>query len=111
MRAPAAIGCMSRPTAPGRRPADPAVTEGHGAAPDIGVSSLAERARMVVSDPAWDYLSSGSGDNHTLRRNLEAWASLPLAPRMLVDVRAVDTRLGLLGHDLAAPLLIAPTAS
>ena len=87
------------------------MTEGHGAAPDIGVSSLAERARMLVSDPAWDYLSSGSGDNHTLRRNLEAWASLPLAPRMLVDVSTVDTRLGLLGHDLAAPLLIAPTAS
>ena len=78
---------MSRPTAPGRRPADAPVTEGHGAAPDIGVSSLAERARLLVSDQAWDYLSSGSGDNHTLRRNLEAWPSLPLAPRMLVDVR------------------------
>jgi 4-hydroxymandelate oxidase len=80
-------------------------------ATDGSVSSLAELARAVVSEGAWDYLAAGSGDNHTLRRNLEAWAALPLAPRTLVDVSTIDTRLGLLGHDLAAPLLIAPTAS
>jgi 4-hydroxymandelate oxidase len=87
------------------------VSEQHDSPPDLGVSSLAERARSMVSGPAWDYLVAGSEDAHTLRRNIEAWASLPLAPRMLVDVSTIDTRLGLLGHDLAAPLLIAPTAS
>ena len=65
----------------------------------------------MVSEAAWDYLAAGSGDNHTLRRNIEAWASLRLSPRMLVDVSTLDTRLSLLGHDLDAPVLIAPTAS
>jgi 4-hydroxymandelate oxidase len=87
------------------------VTEPSGDAGDGGVSALAAQAHGKVSEPAWNYLSAGSGDNHTLRRNLEAWASLPLAPRMLVDVGTLDTRLRLLGHDLDAPVLIAPTAS
>jgi 4-hydroxymandelate oxidase len=87
------------------------VTEPSGDAGDGGVSALAAQARGKVSEPAWNYLSAGSGDNHTLRRNLEAWAALPLAPRMLVDVATLDTRLRLLGHDLDAPVLIAPTAS
>jgi 4-hydroxymandelate oxidase len=87
------------------------VSEQPGPATDGGVSALAEQARAVVSSPAWDYLSAGSGDNHTLRRNIEGWASVPLAPRMLIDMSTRDTRLNLLGHDLEAPLLIAPTAS
>jgi 4-hydroxymandelate oxidase len=87
------------------------VSEQLGPATDGGISPLAEQARAVVSGPAWDYLSAGSGDNHTLRRNIEGWAALPLAPRMLVDMSTRDTRLTLLGHDLDAPLLIAPTAS
>jgi isopentenyl diphosphate isomerase/L-lactate dehydrogenase-like FMN-dependent dehydrogenase len=87
------------------------VSEQQNPTTDSSVSSLETQARDVVSDRAWDYLSAGSGDNHTLRRNSEAWSSLPLAPRMLVDVSSLDTRLTLLGHDLDAPLLIAPTAS
>jgi 4-hydroxymandelate oxidase len=87
------------------------VTDQLGPATEAGVASLAELARAVVSGPAWDYLAAGSGDNHTLRRNIEAWAALPLAPRMLVDASRLDTGLTLLGHDLAAPVLIAPTAS
>jgi 4-hydroxymandelate oxidase len=87
------------------------VTEPSGDAGDAGVSALAEQAHGLVSTPAWNYLSAGSGDSHTLRRNVEAWASVPLAPRMLVGVSKLDTRLSLLGHDLDAPVLIAPTAS
>jgi 4-hydroxymandelate oxidase len=75
------------------------------------LSAFAERAREVIDDVAWDYLAGGSGDGHTLRRNVEAWAELPLAPRMLVGVGAVDTSQQLLGHRLGAPILIAPTAS
>jgi 4-hydroxymandelate oxidase len=87
------------------------VSELPGPATDSGVSALAAQARAQVSEPAWNYLAAGSGDNHTLRRNIEAWASLSLAPRMMMDVGTLDTRLTLLGHDLDAPVLIAPTAS
>jgi 4-hydroxymandelate oxidase len=87
------------------------VNEWLDAATDGGICALAEPARGLVSEPAWNYLAGGSGDNHTLRRNIERWAALSLAPRMLVDVAKLDTRLRLLGHDLEAPVLIAPTAS
>jgi 4-hydroxymandelate oxidase len=81
------------------------------AAGDSGVADLAVRARALVDERAWQYLVGGSGDNHTLRRNVTAWAALRLAPRMLVGVGDLDTRLHLLGHGLDAPILIAPTAS
>jgi 4-hydroxymandelate oxidase len=86
--------------------AEPSETTGAG-----GLAAFAERAHQVVDDVAWGYLAGGSGDGHTLRRNVEAWADLALAPRMLAGVGAVDTSLQLLGHRLAAPILIAPTAS
>jgi 4-hydroxymandelate oxidase len=75
------------------------------------VAAFAEQARQVVDEHAWRYLEGGSGDGHTLRRNVEAWAELTFAPRMLVGVGDLDTSLELLGHRLAAPILIAPTAS
>jgi 4-hydroxymandelate oxidase len=60
---------------------------------------------------AWAYVAGGSGDEHTLRWNVERWADLRLAPHALTDVSAVDTSLSLLGTDLAHPILLAPTAS
>jgi 4-hydroxymandelate oxidase len=76
-----------------------------------GVSALADQARALAGEPAWNYLAGGSGDNHTVRRNVEGWAAVPLLPRVLVGVGNLDTRLRLLDHDLEAPILIAPTAS
>jgi 4-hydroxymandelate oxidase len=87
------------------------VTEPLGTPVAGGVSSLAAQAREVIHEHAWHYLAGGSGDMHTLRRNVDAWAALVLAPRMLVGVGELDTGLRLLGHDLEAPILIAPTAS
>jgi isopentenyl diphosphate isomerase/L-lactate dehydrogenase-like FMN-dependent dehydrogenase len=75
------------------------------------IEHLAEQARALASQPAWAYLAGGSGADHTVRRNVEAWAALSLLPRALVGAGTVDTRLRLLGHDLDAPLLLAPTAS
>jgi 4-hydroxymandelate oxidase len=82
-----------------------------GTAADGGVAALAARAREVLHELAWNYLAGGSGDQHTVRRNVDAWAALSLAPRMLVGVGQLDTGLRLVGHDLKAPILIAPTAS
>jgi 4-hydroxymandelate oxidase len=87
------------------------MTEPLGVAVVGGVSALAAQAREVLNEQAWRYLAGGSGDMHTVRRNVEAWAALALAPRVLVGVGNLDTRVRLLGHDLDAPILIAPTAS
>lgn len=68
-------------------------------------------ARERLTPEAYSYVAGGSGDEHTLRANQTAWSQLRLAPRVLTDVSALDTRLTLFGHDLAAPLLLAPTAT
>lgn len=77
----------------------------------VNVSELEPLARAQLTNDAYAYAAGGSGDEHTLRWNVEAWARIRLAPRFLVDVGTVDTTLQLLGHDLAAPILLAPTAA
>ena len=77
----------------------------------MNLHELEPLARERLTDQAYAYLAGGSGDEHTLRWNTEAWSRIRLAPRFLVDVSAIDTGLSLLGHDLAAPILLAPTAA
>lgn len=68
-------------------------------------------AKECIAAPAWEYIHSGAADEYTLRWNREAYAALRLSPRMLRDVRHVDTRVTLLGHQLAHPILLAPVAA
>jgi 4-hydroxymandelate oxidase len=77
----------------------------------VNVSELEPLARARLTESAAAYLAGGSGDEHTLRWNVEAWSRIRLSPHVLVDVGAIDTRLRLLGNDLAAPVLLAPTAA
>jgi 4-hydroxymandelate oxidase len=68
-------------------------------------------AQARVPKAAWEYIHSGAGDEHTLRWNRERFGGLALSPRMLNDVRAIDSRIRLLGCDLAHPILLAPVAA
>lgn len=80
--------------------------------PDVvNCHELEPLAKERLTSHAYAYVAGGSGDEHTLRDNVEAWSRIRLAPHFLVDVSAIDTRLRLLGHELAAPLLLAPTAA
>lgn len=69
----------------------------------------AARARMAPM--AWEYVDSGAADEITVRWNRDAYRSIRLVPRQLNDVSKIDTRVRLLGHDLAHPILLAPTAA
>jgi 4-hydroxymandelate oxidase len=66
-------------------------------------------ARAGMSPMAWDYLAGGGGDERTLAWNRERLDHTRLSPRMLRDVSAVDTRVSLLGVELAFPIVLAPT--
>jgi 4-hydroxymandelate oxidase len=68
-------------------------------------------ARERIPAPAWEYIHSGAGDEHTLRWNREAYSRIRLSPRVLVDVARVDTRVKLLGVELPHPILLAPVAA
>ena len=62
-------------------------------------------------DPAHaDFFAGGAGDERTLRGNEEAFARLRIVPRVLRATGRRDLRTTLLGTELAAPILVAPTA-
>ena len=65
----------------------------------------------MVSIPAWEYYDSGCADDQTVRWNREAFQRVRLESRVMIDVAKIDTRCTLLGHELAHPILLAPTAS
>jgi 4-hydroxymandelate oxidase len=68
-------------------------------------------ARDCVSPAAWEYIHSGAADELTLRWNRDAFNTIKLNPRVMVDVSGLDTRIRLLGQELAHPILLAPVAS
>jgi 4-hydroxymandelate oxidase len=79
----------------------------------VPLASLADYeglARRRMSHQAYEYVAGGAADGLTLRANRDAYDRLRLDPRVLVDVSRLDTRVTLLGRELAFPILIAPTA-
>ena len=67
-------------------------------------------ARERLPENAWEYLRGGAGDETTLRANCAAFQRWELRPRLLVDVKSVDTRTTVLATDVSLPVLVAPVA-
>ena len=84
---------------------------GKPAGPLVSLYDFEAAAKRRLSIPAWEYLSSGSADEITLRRSRAALDALQLKPRVLVDVTSIDTSLTLLGHRMEHPIILAPTSS
>jgi isopentenyl diphosphate isomerase/L-lactate dehydrogenase-like FMN-dependent dehydrogenase len=59
---------------------------------------------------AYGYYAGGSGDEWTLRENVEAYRRWLLRPRVLVDVAQPSTATTVLGEEISMPLLVAPIA-
>lgn len=76
----------------------------------VCVADYEAAARRKLSKPIWDFVAGGAADEITIRWNREAYDRRPLRPRVLVDVSKIDTRVKLLGLDLAHPILLAPGA-
>lgn len=76
----------------------------------LSLDEYEEAARTKVDPVSWEYIEGGAADEITVRWNREAYRDIKLVPRQLNDVSKIDTRLRLLGHDLAHPILLAPTA-
>ena len=77
----------------------------------FSVAQYEERARGLVSVPAWEYYDQGCADDLTVRWNREAFQRLRLESRVMVDVETVDTTTTLLGRALPHPILLAPAAA
>jgi isopentenyl diphosphate isomerase/L-lactate dehydrogenase-like FMN-dependent dehydrogenase len=68
------------------------------------------RAAAVLEAGVFDWFAGGAGDEQTLRANTAAFRRFRLRPRVLVDVEHVTPATTVLGHELALPILVAPTA-
>lgn len=74
------------------------------------LAELEVAAEAVASPAAWDYLAHGAGDESTMRANAAAWGRWRLRPLVLRDMADVSTATTVLGTEVAAPILVAPTA-
>jgi 4-hydroxymandelate oxidase len=76
----------------------------------LNVDDYEKLARERMEPAAYDYYAGAAGDEQTLADNRKAFDRLKLRPRVLVDVSAIDLRTTVAGHDVAFPVLLAPTA-
>jgi len=75
----------------------------------VDLAAIEQEARGRLDPAIYDYVAGGADGELTLADNLAAWARLRLRPRVLRDVRRVDTATTLLGTPVATPILVAPT--
>ena len=67
-------------------------------------------ARDLLDPATWDYFAGGSGDEHTLRANVDAFRRIRLRPRVLDSDDPVSAATTVLGAPVELPVLVAPTA-
>lgn len=75
----------------------------------LSVPELRAIARRTTPRSVFDYVDGGSDTEATMRRNRDAFAAVELLPQYLAPVADPDLSTTLLGHDLAFPLVLAPT--
>ena len=68
-------------------------------------------ARNNVPRSIWNYVTGAAETETTLRRNRLCLDSLALRPRILRDVREIDTGTTFMGQRLRIPCLLAPIGS
>jgi L-lactate dehydrogenase (cytochrome) len=79
------------------------------AAGSHSIGELREAARRRLPKGIFDYVDGGSDDEVTLRRNISAFDSYQLFPRVLRDVTEIDVSTTVLGSRSALPLVLGPT--
>jgi 4-hydroxymandelate oxidase len=76
----------------------------------VNLEDFEAAARPRLTPSAYSYIAGAAGDELTASRNREAFSSVRLKPRVLVDASHIDTRIELLGSALDFPILLAPVA-
>lgn len=75
----------------------------------INIEDLRTLARRRLPRAIYDFFDGGAEDEVTLRANRAAFERVRLLPKVLVNVREVDTKIDLFGKPSSLPLAIAPT--
>lgn len=72
------------------------------------ISDLERRARRRLPNFSWEYIASGTGDDHMVRRNAEALRDVTFRPQFLKGQQAPSIETELFGVGYSAPIGIAP---
>eukprot|EP00941_MAST-03F_sp_MAST-3F-sp1_P001523 g1523.t1 len=76
----------------------------------MNVFDFEDVASRVMTKEGWAYYSSGADDELSLRENHSAFHRIWLKPRVLVNVKEIDTSSAMLGHGIQLPLYFTATA-
>ncbi len=76
----------------------------------VNVADFQELAKAALPPATYDYITTGSTDEITLRDNVAAFQRLRLLPPLLTGVADVDTSTTVLKQPIALPILLAPVA-
>ncbi len=72
------------------------------------ISDLAAKAKSRMPNVSWAYLETGTGEEHQLHRNTEAFKSISLTPRFCKGQLSPSIKATLCGKTYDAPFGIAP---
>lgn len=77
----------------------------------VNTFELEEKAREIVPHGGFEYISGGSGDEYTLKQNIESFNHKGILPRVLADVEKPELTTSILDHEIKAPFIMAPIAA
>jgi L-lactate dehydrogenase (cytochrome) len=76
----------------------------------INTHDFVSSAKQTLTPKSWAFYSSAATDLNTKTRNNSAYTDIGLRPRILVNVKDVDTRTTMLGYKMSVPIFCAPAA-
>ena len=74
----------------------------------INLFDYEQRAKRLLPQDVWQFISGGALDEATVARNRSAMNQYLLLPRRLKNVRSIDLSTTVLGSTLQAPVMISP---
>jgi isopentenyl diphosphate isomerase/L-lactate dehydrogenase-like FMN-dependent dehydrogenase len=77
----------------------------------VNIDDLRKLAQRRVPRAVFDYIEGGADGEVTLRENRRVWEDVFFRPRNAVASPKCDTRVSVLGSDLALPMILAPLGS
>ena len=77
----------------------------------INIDDLRTRARRRLPRAVFDYIDGGADGEVTLRENRRVWEEIYFRPRNAVATPKTDTRVTVLGSEIALPMILAPLGS
>ena len=76
----------------------------------INTHDFVSAARQTITPKTWAFYSSAATDLNTKARNNQAYTDIGLRPRILINVKDVDTTTTMLGEKMSLPIFCAPAA-